>query len=178
MEEIEEFKLSPEDQQDLDQHYAERNMLRDDLEGFVALKKPKVKECCETGIQKFQDYASPSDVKSLDFNKSLGDTIKEKFESLMFDCIQIGRELKHSNCHMLCDPYWVCGSPELVSIFETSRCFDPTGFEYNNALNYVGNIPVLEDRWHILKKPSMKADQFYVGCGNICVQINIDNFII
>ena len=180
------YELTLEDQQDMDDYFIERKMILCDLEGYIASKKESIKANCAKAKQK------PIGIVDFDFNHTIGDTIKEKYESLVLDCVNIGRKLKIYDSNKMCDVFWICGSPEITCIFEVNCDFNPIEYEHQNSLNYVGHIRILNNIWHILKNNStiepsgyakdknveVDRSRFYIGCGDKCVLAKSHNFIL
>lgn len=134
--------------------------------------KKQLKNNCSIAIK------NPTKTETMDFCLILGDSIKDKYETIMLECIRICRELKYNFMEDF-DEYWVCASPEISSIFETTKSFNGDGFEYGLDLNYVGSINFLESVVHFLNDVNTQNKiDFYIGCGDKCVKIIFINFII
>lgn len=121
-----------------------------------------------------------------DFNLSLGDTIKEKYENLYREVADIsacvrGFVLKDEG-QIVDGDGWIITSPEIASFFETATAgyrpnslgfcptgtppppwFSPTGgLMFEEDCIYAGDV---DDRWRLLKNDSMDKQTVVVGCG-------------
>lgn len=71
-----------------------------------------------------------------DFVTSLGDTIREKYESLYAEIRNLWKEMEDLNI----DLNWFITSPEISCVFETSRGFQPVYTKKKDDIIYKGNL--------------------------------------
>lgn len=97
-----------------------------------------------------------------DFNTSLGDTIKEKYESLYVKVVEISNVVHRKTLRGGCN--WVVTSPEVASIFETATAgFAPApseSFTSSLGVQYVGTV---NNRWRLYKDPMFPQGQILMG---------------
>jgi hypothetical protein len=97
-----------------------------------------------------------------DFNTALGDTIKEKYESLYVKLVELSAVVHRKTLRGGCN--WVVTSPEVASIFETATAgFAPApsdGFTASLGVQYVGTI---NNRWRLYKDPIFTQGQLLAG---------------
>ncbi len=97
-----------------------------------------------------------------DFNTALGDTIKEKYESLYVKLAELSAVVHRKTLRGGCN--WVVTSPEVASMFETATAgFAPTpseGFTSSLGVQYVGTI---SNRWRLYKDPLFTQGQILAG---------------
>lgn len=101
-------------------------------------------------------------VSSWDFNTALGDTIKEKYESLYVKVVEISNVVHRKTLRGGCN--WIVTSPEVASIFETATAgFAPAPSETFTAsmgIQYVGTV---NSRWRLYKDPLFPTSQILMG---------------
>lgn len=101
-------------------------------------------------------------VAAWDFNTSLGDTIKEKYESLYIKVVEISNVVHRKTLRGGCN--WLVTSPEVASIFETATAgFAPAPsetFTSSLGIQYVGTV---NNRWKLYKDPLFPTGQILLG---------------
>ena len=101
-------------------------------------------------------------VASWDFNTALGDTIKEKYESLYVKIVEISAVVHRKTLRGGCN--WLVTSPEVASMFETATAgFAPAPsetFTSTMGIQYVGTVNA---RWRIYKDPLFPTNQILLG---------------
>ncbi len=97
-----------------------------------------------------------------DFNTALGDTIKEKYESLYIKVVEISNVVHRKTLRGGCN--WLVTSPEVASVFETATAGfapDPSEtFTSSLGIQYVGTI---NKRWRLYKDPLFPQGQILLG---------------
>lgn len=97
-----------------------------------------------------------------DFNTALGDTIKEKYESLYVKVVEISNVVHRKTLRGGCN--WLVTSPEVASIFETATAgFAPAPsetFTSSLGIQYVGTV---NNRWRLYKDPLFPQGQILLG---------------
>jgi hypothetical protein len=101
-------------------------------------------------------------VASWDFNTALGDTIKEKYESLYVKVVEVSNVVHRKTLRGGCN--WIVTSPEVASIFETATAgFAPAPsetFTSSLGIQYVGTV---NNRWRLYKDPLFPSGQLLMG---------------
>lgn len=101
-------------------------------------------------------------VASWDFNTALGDTIKEKYESLYVKVVEVSNVVHRKTLRGGCN--WIVTSPEVASIFETATAgFAPAAsetFTSSLGIQYVGTV---NNRWRLYKDPLFPSGQLLMG---------------
>lgn len=101
-------------------------------------------------------------VASWDFNTALGDTIKEKYESLYIKVVEVSAVVHRKTLRGGCN--WIVTSPEVASIFETATAgFAPSPsetFTSSLGIQYVGTV---NSRWRLYKDPLFPQGQLLMG---------------
>lgn len=101
-------------------------------------------------------------VAAWDFNTSLGDTIKEKYESLFVKLVEISNVIHRKTLRGGAN--WIVTSPEVASIFETATAgFAPQpseNFTSSIGIQYVGAIA---GKWRMYKDPLFPTNQILLG---------------
>jgi hypothetical protein len=101
-------------------------------------------------------------VAAWDFNTALGDTIKEKYESLYVKVVEVSNVVHRKTLRGGCN--WLVTSPEVASIFETATAgFAPApseNFTSSLGVQYVGTV---NNRWRLYKDPLFPAGQILMG---------------
>lgn len=101
-------------------------------------------------------------VASWDFNTALGDTIKEKYESLYVKVVEVSNVVHRKTLRGGCN--WIVTSPEVASIFETATAgFAPAPsetFTSSLGIQYVGSV---NNRWRLYKDPLFPTGQMLMG---------------
>lgn len=97
-----------------------------------------------------------------DFNTALGDTIKEKYESLYIKVVEVSNVVHRKTLRGGCN--WLVTSPEVASVFETATAgFAPSPsetFTSSLGVQYVGTI---NNRWRLYKDPLFPQGQILMG---------------
>ena len=97
-----------------------------------------------------------------DFNTALGDTIKEKYESLYIKVVEVSNVVHRKTLRGGCN--WLVTSPEVASVFETATAgFAPAPsetFTSSLGIQYVGTI---NNRWRMYKDPLFPQGQILLG---------------
>jgi hypothetical protein len=97
-----------------------------------------------------------------DFNTALGDTIKEKYESLYIKVVEVSNVVHRKTLRGGCN--WLVTSPEVASVFETATAgFAPAPsetFTSSLGIQYVGTI---NNRWRLYKDPLFPQGQILLG---------------
>lgn len=101
-------------------------------------------------------------VASWDFNTALGDTIKEKYESLYVKVVEVSNVIHRKTLRGGAN--WIVTSPEVASIFETATAgFAPAPsetFTSSLGVQYVGTV---NNRWRLYKDPLFPSSQILMG---------------
>lgn len=101
-------------------------------------------------------------VSSWDFNTALGDTIKEKYESLYVKLVEVSNVVHRKTLRGGAN--WIVTSPEIASIFETATAgFAPAPsetFTSSLGIQYVGTV---NNKWRIYKDPLFPSSQILLG---------------
>jgi hypothetical protein len=101
-------------------------------------------------------------VAAWDFNTALGDTIKEKYESLYVKIVEISNVVHRKTLRGGAN--WIVTSPEVASIFETATAgFAPQpseNFTSSIGIQYVGTVAA---RWRMYKDPLFPTNQILLG---------------
>jgi hypothetical protein len=101
-------------------------------------------------------------ISSWDFNTALGDTIKEKYESLYIKVVEVSNVVHRKTLRGGCN--WMVTSPEVASIFETATAgFAPAPsetFTSSLGIQYVGTV---NSRWRLYKDPLFPTSQILMG---------------
>lgn len=101
-------------------------------------------------------------VSAWDFATALGDTIKEKYESLYVKLVEIGNVVHRKTLRGGAN--WIVCSPEVASLFETATAgFAPTmsdTFTSSLGIQYVGTI---NSKWRMYKDPLFPTGQILMG---------------
>lgn len=97
-----------------------------------------------------------------DFNTALGDTIKEKYESLYVKVVEVSAVVHRKTLRGGCN--WLVTSPEVASVFETATAgFAPAPsetFTSSLGIQYVGTI---NNRWRLYKDPLFPQGSILMG---------------
>lgn len=101
-------------------------------------------------------------VGSWDFNTALGDTIKERYESLYVKVVEMSSVIHRKTLRGGAN--WIVTSPEVASVFETATAGfapDPSEtFTSSLGVQYVGTI---NKRWRLYKDPLFPTNQLLMG---------------
>jgi len=101
-------------------------------------------------------------VASWDFNTALGDTIKEKYESLYVKVVEVSAVIHRKTLRGGAN--FIVTSPEVASIFETATAgFAPAAsetFTSSLGVQYVGTV---NNRWKMYKDPLFPTGQILMG---------------
>lgn len=101
-------------------------------------------------------------VAAWDFNTALGDTLKEKYESLYVKVSEISAVIHRKTLRGGAN--WIVTSPEVASIFETATAgFAPNPsetFTSSLGVQYVGTV---NSKWRLYKDPLFPVGQILLG---------------
>ena len=101
-------------------------------------------------------------VTAWDFNTALGETIKEKYESLYVKVVEVSNVIHRKTLRGGAN--WLVTSPEVASIFETATAgFAPAPsetFTSSLGIQYVGAV---NNRWRLYKDPLFPSNQILMG---------------
>lgn len=101
-------------------------------------------------------------VSAWDFSTALGDTIKERYESLYVKIVEVSNVIHRKTLRGGAN--WLVTSPEVASIFETATAgFAPAPsetFTSSLGIQYVGTI---NNRWRLYKDPLFRTNQLLMG---------------
>lgn len=101
-------------------------------------------------------------VSAWDFNTALGETIKEKYESLYVKIVELSAVIHRKTLRGGAN--WIVTSPEVASIFETATAgFAPAPsetFTSSLGIQYVGTV---NNRWRLYKDPLFRTNQILMG---------------
>lgn len=101
-------------------------------------------------------------VGAWDFSTALGDTIKERYESLYVKIVEMSNVIHRKTLRGGAN--WIVTSPEVASIFETATAgFAPAPsetFTSSLGIQYVGTI---NNRWRLYKDPLFRTNQLLMG---------------
>ena len=101
-------------------------------------------------------------VSTWDFATALGDTIKEKYESLYVKVVEVSNIIHRKTLRGGAN--WIVTSPEVASIFETATAgFAPApsnNFESSMGIQYVGTV---NNRWRLFKDPLFQRGSILMG---------------
>lgn len=101
-------------------------------------------------------------VAAWDFSTALGETIKEKYESLYVKIVELSAVIHRKTLRGGAN--WIVTSPEVASIFETATAgFAPAPsetFTSSLGVQYVGTI---NNRWRLYKDPLFPTNQLLMG---------------
>ncbi len=101
-------------------------------------------------------------VATWDFATALGDTIKEKYESLYIKVVEVSNIIHRKTLRGGAN--WIVTSPEVASVFETATAgFAPSpsnNFESSLGIQYVGQV---NNRWRIYKDPLFPRGSILMG---------------
>jgi hypothetical protein len=101
-------------------------------------------------------------VTAWDFNTALGDTIKEKYESLYVKVVEVSNVIHRKTLRGGAN--WLVTSPEVASMFETATAgFAPAPsetFTSSLGIQYVGTV---NNRWRLYKDPLFPSNQILLG---------------
>lgn len=101
-------------------------------------------------------------VTAWDFNTALGETIKEKYESLYVKVVEVSNVIHRKTLRGGAN--WLVTSPEVASIFETATAgFAPAPsetFTSSLGIQYVGTV---NNRWRLYKDPLFPTNQILMG---------------
>lgn len=135
-------------------------------------------------VPTFEKFFTTEELKSIsemagtrvawDFNSALGDTIKERYEALYVKMVELTNILVAKGA---AGYFWICASPEIISIFETvAYGFSPTKqYDSENTFDlgvnpigiggtvYIGSI---NRKWRLYKNAEMPVDMAIVGCND------------
>jgi hypothetical protein len=129
-----------------------------------------------------------------DFAASMGDTIKEKYETLYFSLVQLTADVRMKSPirqkeHLESDvtaSWWVVTTPEISSIFETATIGFAPRYRLDEAkpagVIYAGTINC---RWRLFKDDDFPNGKMLIGfgmppkkiTGENCGVIHVTNFI-
>jgi hypothetical protein len=101
-------------------------------------------------------------VAAWDFNTAMGQTIKEKYESLYIKIVEVSAVIHRKTLRGGAN--WIVCSPEVAAIFETATAgFAPNTsetFTSSIGIQYVGTVNA---RWRLYKDPLFPSGQLLMG---------------
>jgi hypothetical protein len=101
-------------------------------------------------------------VAAWDYATALGETVKEKYESLYVKVVEISAVIHRKTLRGGAN--WIVTSPEVASIFETATAgFAPAPsetFTSSLGIQYVGTV---NNRWRLYKDPLFLTNQILMG---------------
>jgi len=101
-------------------------------------------------------------ISAWDFNTAMGDTIKEKYESLYVKIVEVSAVIHRKTLRGGAN--WIVTSPEVAAIFETATAgFAPAPsetFTSSLGIQYVGTVNA---RWRLYKDPLFPTGQLLMG---------------
>lgn len=101
-------------------------------------------------------------VSTWDLGTALGDTIKEKYESLYIKCAEVGNVIHRKTLRGGAN--WMVTSPEVASIFETATAgYAPDGEESFNKTLGVQYVGTVKGKWQLYKDPLFPSNQILMG---------------
>lgn len=98
-----------------------------------------------------------------DHDRALGDTLKEKYESLYVRLVELTHVLIARGANGY---FWLIMGQEPASIFDSVAYLESNGEMIEMGSNKVYRLGGLNRRWHIYVDPQMPPDQIIVGAGN------------
>lgn len=108
-----------------------------------------------TFLNRFRDEALT--INCFDMETALGDTLKEKYESLYIKLVETSKEIEGLSGLY---PNWMVTTPEIASIFETSSSWwQPTLLE-RRPVEYV---MVINQKWRLYKTDHLDEDEIVLG---------------
>lgn len=160
------------------------------IDGELFQPRQETLEEIVENIDKFMTHSNVVDVLAFsnqvvscwDFNTSLGDTIREKYDSLQVKIVEVTAVLKRNGA---AGYFWLVASPEVCAIFECTGGFYPDGAHYVpmgcDQITYLGTIG---RRWRLYCDPDLEANKLLVGANSTkgnpehYARISIANFVI
>ena len=139
-------------------------------------KKEVDKECQIKGyVRKWteEDHFAHS---VIDFNAMVGSNLKTKYSSFLFECLRIAMMMREDSEERGND-YWIACGSELTSIFQAIPTFDPTGYESDGELRYIGSIQILDFVIHFVNISSFAKKVIVIGYGDNCRKNFVNNLI-
>lgn len=101
-------------------------------------------------------------VSAWDYNTALGDTIKERYESLFVKLVEVSAVIHRKTLRS--EANWIVTSPEVAALFETATAgFAPIpseSFTSGIGVQYVGTV---NKRWTVYKDPAFPQGQILMG---------------
>jgi hypothetical protein len=101
-------------------------------------------------------------IAAWDYNTALGETVKEKYESLYIKVVELSNVVHRKTLRGGCN--WIVTSPEVAAIFETATAgFAPAPsetFTSSLGIQYVGTV---SNRWRMYKDPLFPNNQLLLG---------------
>ena len=101
-------------------------------------------------------------VSAWDYSTALGDTVKERYESLYVKVVEISNVIHRKTLRGGAN--WLVTSPEVASVFETATAgFAPAPsetFTSSLGIQYVGTV---NNRWRLYKDPLFPTGQILMG---------------
>lgn len=100
-----------------------------------------------------------------DWNAALGDTVKEKYESLYCKLVELTYVLVTKGAKGY---FWIVASPEVGSIFETAG-FCPSNTEYGEQIPLgipdIYELGTMSRKWKVFVDTNMQQEVILVGAG-------------
>jgi hypothetical protein len=101
-------------------------------------------------------------VSAWDYSTALGDTVKERYESLYVKVVEVSNVIHRKTLRGGAN--WLVTSPEVASVFETATAgFAPAPsetFTSSLGIQYVGTV---NNRWRLYKDPLFPTGQILMG---------------
>lgn len=145
-----------------------------------------------TPCKAFELAQTPGTIAAWDFNTSIGDTIRDKYDSLFIKIIEVTGVLLRKGATGF---FWVVTSPEIFSIMDSATS-DKT-IEKNSVFGIhaeqesmglqegkLTDMGVMSRRWRVLVTSEWPSNMILIGCGskengpNCYARISVCNFIV
>lgn len=101
-------------------------------------------------------------VAAWNFGSALGDTIKEKYESLYVKVVEVSNVIHRKTLRGSAN--WLVTSPEIASMFETATAgFAPAPSDTFNSTLGVQYVGTINNRWKLYKDPLFPTSEILMG---------------
>lgn len=101
-----------------------------------------------------------------DWNTALGDTMREKYESLYVKIAELTSVIIRKGGK---GRFWLMVPPEVVAVLETSISFgwnaDPSVDHMSMGTDTIMELGILARKWRVYVDPKMNYHQFLIGVG-------------
>lgn len=143
-----------------------------------------------TPAKAFELAQAPGTISSWDFNTSIGETIRDKYDSLFIKIIEITGVLLRKGATGF---FWVVTSPEVFSIMDSATSDKTITKNSMYGVNQeamglqegqLTDMGVMSRRWRVLVTPEWPTNMMLIGCGskengpNHYARLSIANFVI